>query len=93
MFFLCVYLNICMSVHHVCALPVEARGRHQVPVIGVIDSCEPQCGCWKHNLGLLEEQPVFSTFESPLALILTFEQSFLVISKITSCWGAGVPEV
>jgi hypothetical protein len=25
----------------------------------ITDGCEPPCGCWELNLGLLEEQPVF----------------------------------
>ena len=33
---------------------------------GVIDSCEPLCGCWESNLGLLEDQPVLLTTKPSL---------------------------
>jgi hypothetical protein len=29
-----------------------------MPETGVTDDCEPQCGCWELNLGLLEEHSV-----------------------------------
>jgi hypothetical protein len=36
------------------------------PVTGVTDSCEPPCGYWELNPGLLDEQSVFLTTEPPL---------------------------
>lgn len=30
----------CMFVHHVCAMPAEARIEHQIPLNAVTDSCE-----------------------------------------------------
>jgi hypothetical protein len=36
------------------------------PGTGVVDSCELPCGCWKLNLGPLEEQPMLLTAELPL---------------------------
>jgi hypothetical protein len=43
----------------------------------IIDGCEPPCGCWEFNSGLLEEQPVLLpisvTFKAPIIHILEFK--------------------
>lgn len=33
---------------------------------GVLDGCEPGCGCWEVNLVLLKEQPLLLTAKPPL---------------------------
>ena len=50
-------LYACIYGCHVGIVPVEARRWHQ-NLVGVMDSCEPPCGCWKLNPGPLQEQPV-----------------------------------
>ena len=50
-----------MSVLSVCT-PV-CQKKASVPSRG---GCEPPCGCWDLNSGLLEEQPVLLTAEPPL---------------------------
>ena len=32
----------------------------------ITDGCEPPCGCWELNAGLLEEQPVLLSAEPSL---------------------------
>ena len=49
--YLSIYLSIlCMWVH--CSCPQIPQKRALVPIT---DGCEPPCGCWELNLGLLEE--------------------------------------
>jgi hypothetical protein len=36
----------------------------------ITDGCEPPCGCWELNSGLLEEQSVFLTAEPSLQPLL-----------------------
>lgn len=46
------------------------------PEIGVMDDCEPPCGCWESNMGPLHEQQVLShcaIFSASLALISTIK--------------------
>jgi hypothetical protein len=47
-------------------MPREAREYVIYAGNGVINSCQPSCGCWELNLGPLEEQPVLLTTESSL---------------------------
>ena len=35
------------------------------PVIGIMNSCEPPCGCWKLHSGPVQEQLVFLIAEPP----------------------------
>jgi hypothetical protein len=44
------------------ALFRDTRRGHQIPLHG----CEPPCGCWKLNTGLLKEQSVLLTPEPSL---------------------------
>ena len=58
-------LPACMYMCHVHVVPMEARdgGSVRSPGTGVIDGCEPPCGCWESNLGPLEEQQMLLTAE------------------------------
>lgn len=47
-----------VCVPHACLVPTEARRKHRVPLTGITDGCEPLCGCWELNPGLLEEEAV-----------------------------------
>jgi hypothetical protein len=42
------------------------------PWAGVTDNCDPTCGCWELNQGLLEEQPMLLTTEPTLQPNLFF---------------------
>lgn len=64
-FILCV-LPACVSVHHVCAVPSNARRGHQNPCNGVTEDCELPFGCWESSPGPLGEQPVLLTTKSSL---------------------------
>lgn len=49
---------------HACMLPVCSTSRSQKRALNPpIDGCEPSCGHWELNPGLLEEQPVCLTAE------------------------------
>lgn len=55
-----------MSVHHLCAVPKEARRGRWIPMAGVIQPVwELLCGRWELILGSLKDQPVLSTTEPP----------------------------
>ena len=74
-------LPACVSVHHVCAVPVEARRGCHIPGTGVTDSCELLCGCWELNLGPLEEQRVLLTrviFPVPWSFIFNCGKKHIV---------------
>lgn len=60
-FFKCAgALPTCVSVHHVCAVPAEARrNQGKFPATGVTYSCELPCGFWETNPGPLQEQQMF----------------------------------
>lgn len=46
-----------VSVHHICAWYPQRPGKDiRSPGTGRTDSCEPACGYWELNQGLLEEQ-------------------------------------
>jgi hypothetical protein len=51
-------LLACLSVHHVCAGPTEARSDVRFTGTGITDGCGLPCRCRELNLYLLEEQPV-----------------------------------
>jgi hypothetical protein len=47
-------------------MPGSCRGRStESHRTGVIDDCEPACGCWELNSGPLEEQQELLTANSP----------------------------
>ena len=46
---------VCISVHYMHAMPVEARRRFRSPEPEVVDNCVLPGGCWDSNPGLLEE--------------------------------------
>lgn len=39
-----------------------------MPVIGLVDACEPACGFWELTISSKGEQPVFLTAEALLSL-------------------------
>ena len=53
---------------YACLVSKEVRRGHEFPGTGVIDGCEPPCGCIDLNLGLLQEQSVLETTELPFQL-------------------------
>lgn len=59
-------LNICLCT--VCAVPMESREGIRIPLEleFYIDGCEPLCGYWVLNPGLLEQKSVLLTTESSL---------------------------
>lgn len=58
-------------------LPGAHGGHNRVsdPVTGVMEGCEPSCGCWGPNLGPQKEHQVLLTSE-------LFLQPFCVLIKI-----------
>lgn len=52
-------LPACLSVYHMCLLPMKARRECWNPL--KLESCELWCGCWESNPDPLEEQPVLYT--------------------------------
>ena len=36
---------MCLSIH-TSLKPIELKGIYQIPKTGVMDGCEPPCGCW-----------------------------------------------
>lgn len=70
--FICVHgvlsACVCVCVRHV--LPGTSKFQEKVrsPGIGVADSCEPPCACWKLNSGPLQKQKVFLSSEPSLQL-------------------------
>lgn len=46
-----------LPVHHIHAVPSEARGGPQIPWDWVALGSAPPCGCWECKLDPLEEQP------------------------------------
>lgn len=67
---------LCMwefCLHHLCAWCFqrpEEDGRSLG--IRITDGCEPLCGCWESEQGLLEKQPVFGTAQPSLQPKLHF---------------------
>lgn len=55
----------CMSVHHMCLLPSEARGGTGSPGATVKSGYEQRYGYKKQNQSSLEVQPVSLTTEPP----------------------------
>lgn len=39
------FLLVCVFMHQMCAMPMEARRSFSSPGTGVTDICEPPCGC------------------------------------------------
>lgn len=58
--FLKFYLILHVWLCCLCLVPEEVLAP---PGTGVTDGCEVSCGCWKSNLGLLQEQSVLLTAE------------------------------
>lgn len=57
---------VCLSVHCMYTVAMEAKGDIRSLGTGVAKGCEPPHGCWDSDPAPLEEQPVFSTVELPL---------------------------
>lgn len=51
------------------------------PGTGVINGCEPTCGCWDSNFGPLEEQRVLLTTEWSLYLKCIWKQPGYIITR------------
>lgn len=49
----CIYIYTCAS--HICLVLVETIKGHKSPRTRVTGSCELLFGCWKANLGPLQE--------------------------------------
>lgn len=62
-------LSVYIYVHYMCAwyLWGPEEGIRSLG-IGVTDGCKPPCGCWKLNLGSLEEKSVVLTAKLSLQL-------------------------
>jgi hypothetical protein len=50
-----VSMPACISVHHLHAVPLKQEEGIRVPGTVDTEGCEPPCGCWELNLGLLQE--------------------------------------
>ena len=71
--FACMYV----WVPHVCRLPMKARKDiYAWDVTRFTGSCEPPCGHWELNLGLLQERQLPLTTEPSLSSLLAFSFSF-----------------
>lgn len=57
-------LSVCLYVYRI--RDREGQNGELDPRTGVMDGCEPQCGCWELNLGHPKEQPIFLTAEPSL---------------------------
>ena len=60
----------------------------------LIDGCEPACGCWELNSGLLEEQTVFLTAEpslQPFNFSFSYlTQGLMMLVACISLYGLGL---
>lgn len=65
LFILLFHVNGCMSMHHMCIVPLEAKGGIELPVTGVIDGCKQPGICWESNQGPVQKQPVLLTSKAP----------------------------
>jgi hypothetical protein len=57
-----VLLAVCLQTICVQCLQKPEQQGARSPGLRLTDGCELPCGCWKQNLGSLEEQPVLLTF-------------------------------
>lgn len=83
----------CIGAHYVCARypwrPEEGTG---CPGTGVMDSCEPLCGCWESNPDPLQQQVLLTTEPSlwppRLSILYTRKVSALRVnlSKYPERW-------
>jgi hypothetical protein len=53
-------------------MPSEDRRGHWSPWSGVVDGCEPPCGCQESNLGPLQEQQLLFTTKPSLQPKLSY---------------------
>lgn len=55
-----MYMNVlstCVSIYHRHAWCLwKTKEGIRSPGAGVTEGCEPPCGCWEQNLGLLESK-------------------------------------
>lgn len=57
-------LPVCMSVHHVCTVPPEARRGHWIPLnLRYTDNCKLPCECWESNRGPMKKQPMQQRYQ------------------------------
>lgn len=64
------HVYMCMSVHHVCSVPMEEKDR-----TWITDGCELRYGFWEQNPDPLRKQQILWTAEpslSPQKLIVFF---------------------
>ena len=64
--YLFMRMGFCLHTACVQFLQRPQGGSRLLPGTGVRDGCEPSCGCWKLNLGPLEEQLVLLAAELSL---------------------------
>jgi hypothetical protein len=69
-----------MSIHHVCAMPSEARRGCLSPGTGVANSCELPCGWQELNPGPLQEQVVLLTAEPSPQPLFNFLKFYYIYS-------------
>ena len=55
-----------------CLVSAEVKRGCQISGTGLKDRCEPPCGCWVLDLGLLQEQPVLLTTDSSFSSTVAF---------------------
>lgn len=67
------YVQTCFVCIYICT-PEQSIGSHKTTAVG---GCEPLCGCWELNSGLLQEQPVFLTTEQ------SFQFIFFLLKKVS----------
>lgn len=57
-----VFFPECIGAHYVCAwYPRRSEEGTGCPGTGLMDSCEPPCGCWESNLDPLQQQVLLTT--------------------------------
>lgn len=65
--FMCIgVLSVCMSLHHICAVPMKAKRGLQLTWAWNYWGWEKPCGCVEVNPDLLQGQPVLLTIKPSL---------------------------
>ena len=65
----CVYVYLSACMYCTMGIPDAHWGQKKAfPGTAVRNGCEPTCGCWKLNPGLLEQQPMLLTDEPSFQL-------------------------
>ena len=77
--YLSYVFTLCVKVH--CNSLQTHQKRASDPIT---DGCESRCGCWKLNLGPLEEQSVLLTSEPSLQLVSRHFAEFQRLTFLTN---------